>query len=100
MDPLRITLLIAFAALGAGVGWAFCLILRRTIVYLLPERRSPGRYAAWAILRVAMVAGGFVAAAWLDTWCAVTYSVGFFLARTMVLAGTRAAPGTEEERHG
>jgi len=90
MDLRRMLLMIAFAAGGGLVGWAYFCIMRFGLGRLIAGKRGAGTYLALALLRVALFAGGVAAALLLDEWCLFPYLVMFLVMRTIVVRRARA----------
>jgi len=90
MDLRRILLMVAFAAGGGLVGWAYFCIMRRAIGRLIVGRRGVGMYLALALLRIVLFAGGILAALLLDELCLFPYLVMFLVMRTVVVRRARA----------
>jgi len=102
MNTRRILLLIAFAAAGAGVGWAYFAIMSRSIERLVAGKRGWSGFAALGLLRVALFLAGVLLAIHLDTWCLAPYMLMFLVARTLVVhrarsEGLLAAPPSQPE---
>ena len=89
MKAVEIMLLIVFAVVGGAIGWAYVVLMQRSIVRITGGGLTAWKFVALALLRVALFGGGIVAAMYAGGWCIVTYALGFVLVRSYHLGTAR-----------
>jgi len=94
MDARTILLTAAFTLIGGGIAWAYCRLARLSVERITKDAARLSRLLPLMLVRVGLVAGGFVAATCFGGWPAVGNIVGFFATRTVILARTRAELAT------
>lgn len=82
----------AFAAAGAVLGWVYFRLLRFSLRFLEPGRRSMGWFGLLAISRLALFAAGAAGALLAGIWPLIAYTAAFIIVRTVIIAHVRAEP--------
>ena len=112
MDGLRMALVVVFGLGGALVGWLYFLLMRYSLAGLgkgKPALRLAGKarvakFVALALARAALFGCGLLGAILVSAWCLIAYTLGFIVARTVVVsrmttAGSFSPPASEGRKH-
>jgi len=97
MSAGDIAVAVAFAAMGAAIGWVYCLLVRFSVERVGKEELRMTKFIVIMLLRVALVAGGFMAAACFGTWPIIGNIAGFFVMRTVMVSRSRIKQIAAEE---
>ena len=89
MNVRDIALTILFIVVGGAIGWIYCLLVRYSVEQVGNEGIRVSKLLALMLVRVLLVAGGFIAAACFGIWPVVGNIVGFFAVRTIVVSRSR-----------
>lgn len=87
----------AFLAGGVVLGWAYFRLMRFSLQYLGRSTAMVSRFTGLAVLRIALLCAGAVAAFTAGLWPFIAFTAGFLTARTMALSGVEADKAETEE---
>jgi len=88
MDAPKTLVAIAFVPAGLLVGWAYFALMRCSLGYL-GQKGGTVRFVVLVLLRVLLLAGALFGAVQVSTWCLITFTAGFVVARTIAVARAR-----------
>ena len=97
MSAMDVMWAILFAVLGGLIGWAYCRLVRYSVEKLGDESSKMSGFVVLMLLRIALVAGGFLLALQFGGWALVGNIVGFFLVRTLMVTRSHITQIAAEE---
>ena len=91
MSAREVILAVTFLAAGGAVAWAYCgLVWFGVRCHPSVRGGSAGgghsKFFALMLIRVALIAAGFYGAVQCGSWAIITYIVGFYVVRTVIIA--------------